>query len=145
MPKTPGPATDPGTADEPVLPGFGKQDEKTARAQTDPRELLATKDVMQSPFNKSGVRDSSGQEGKGFGVYRFRDKYGGNIDTYSPIYNPASYGDDLITGMSDAEFVGFMAVLTPVFLSLPLGLAWIGYGGPGGILEAVGDALNVFA
>ena len=47
--------------------------------------------------------------------------------------------------MSDAEFVGFMAVLAPVFLSLPLSLAWIGYGGPGGILEAVGDALNVFA
>ncbi|KAF7835217.1 photosystem II 10 kDa polypeptide, chloroplastic [Senna tora] len=31
--------------------------------------------------------DSSGRKGKGKGVYQFTDKYGANVDGYSPIYN----------------------------------------------------------
>ncbi|KAK4253471.1 hypothetical protein QN277_010139 [Acacia crassicarpa] len=31
--------------------------------------------------------DSSGRKGKGKGVYQFVDKYGANVDGYSPIYN----------------------------------------------------------
>ena len=27
-------------------------------------------------------------QGKGYGVYRFADKYGANVDGYSPIYTP---------------------------------------------------------
>lgn len=32
--------------------------------------------------------DSQGRKGKGYGVYRFQDKYGANVDGYSPIYTP---------------------------------------------------------
>jgi len=62
-------------------------------------------DVVKSPFNKKGTLDASGRAGQGYGVYRFKDKYKGNIDTYAPIYNPEAFGDDIITGMSDEAFV----------------------------------------
>ena len=32
--------------------------------------------------------DSQGRKGKGYGVYKFEDKYGANVDGYSPIYTP---------------------------------------------------------
>ncbi|XP_054811096.1 photosystem II 10 kDa polypeptide, chloroplastic [Prosopis cineraria] len=35
---------------------------------------------------RDGV-DSNGRKGKGKGVYQFVDKYGANVDGYSPIYN----------------------------------------------------------
>ncbi|XP_057991942.1 photosystem II 10 kDa polypeptide, chloroplastic isoform X2 [Hevea brasiliensis] len=31
--------------------------------------------------------DASGRKAKGNGVYQFVDKYGANVDGYSPIYN----------------------------------------------------------
>ena len=30
--------------------------------------------------------------GKGLGVYKYSNKYRGNIDTYAPIYNPEAFG-----------------------------------------------------
>lgn len=30
--------------------------------------------------------DPQGRKGKGYGVYRFANKYGVNVDGYSPIY-----------------------------------------------------------
>lgn len=33
-------------------------------------------------------RDSQGRKGTGKGVYQFEDKYGANVDGYSPIYTP---------------------------------------------------------
>merc|ERR1712238_346520 len=35
-----------------------------------------------------GWRDSSGRKGKGYGVFRFEDQYGQNVDGYSPIFSP---------------------------------------------------------
>ncbi|KAL3637581.1 hypothetical protein CASFOL_018749 [Castilleja foliolosa] len=35
---------------------------------------------------RGGV-DASGRKGKGKGVYQYTDKYGANVDGYSPIYN----------------------------------------------------------
>uniref|UniRef100_UPI00339836F4 photosystem II protein PsbR n=1 Tax=Acinetobacter baumannii TaxID=470 RepID=UPI00339836F4 len=35
---------------------------------------------------RDGV-DASGRKGKGKGVYQYVDKYGANVDGYSPIYN----------------------------------------------------------
>ncbi|XP_031505478.1 photosystem II 10 kDa polypeptide, chloroplastic [Nymphaea colorata] len=32
--------------------------------------------------------DASGRKGKGKGVYQFVDKYGANVDGYSPIFSP---------------------------------------------------------
>lgn len=30
---------------------------------------------------------------QGFGVYRYADKYGANVDGYSPIYTPDSWAE----------------------------------------------------
>ncbi|XP_057484808.1 photosystem II 10 kDa polypeptide, chloroplastic-like [Actinidia eriantha] len=49
---------------------------------------------------RDGV-DSSGRKGKGKGVYQFVDKYGANVDGYSPIYNTADWspsGDVYVGG-----------------------------------------------
>lgn len=37
--------------------------------------------------------DPQGRKGKGYGVYRFEDKYGANVDGYSPIYTPDQWAD----------------------------------------------------
>lgn len=45
--------------------------------------------------------DASGRKGKGKGVYQFVDKYGANVDGYSPIYNTdewAPTGDVYVGG-----------------------------------------------
>ncbi|KAF8413510.1 hypothetical protein HHK36_001500 [Tetracentron sinense] len=45
--------------------------------------------------------DASGRKGKGKGVYQFVDKYGANVDGYSPIYSPeewSSSGDVYVGG-----------------------------------------------
>ena len=118
-----------GSADNPTfLPGFGKQNDKVNQASLDPSKRLATKDVNKSPFQQAGYQDSGGSKGKGKGVFQFSSKYGGNIDTYAPIYNPQTFGDDFVTGMSERDFAIFMAFLAPVFLSLPLAIALKGYG-----------------
>ncbi|PKA63989.1 Photosystem II 10 kDa polypeptide, chloroplastic [Apostasia shenzhenica] len=45
--------------------------------------------------------DASGRKAKGKGVYQFVDKYGANVDGYSPIYSPgewSSSGDVYVGG-----------------------------------------------
>merc|ERR1711976_48054 len=44
-------------------------------------------------MGKKGCTDPQGRQGKGFGVYRFANKYGTNIDGYSPIYAPDDWSD----------------------------------------------------
>ncbi|WP_223054709.1 photosystem II protein PsbR, partial [Flavobacterium coralii] len=39
---------------------------------------------------RNGV-DASGRKPKGKGVYQFADKYGANVDGYSPIYTPEEW------------------------------------------------------
>merc|ERR1712224_459845 len=39
-------------------------------------------------MNKKGWVDAQGRKGKGYGVYRYANKYGTNVDGYSPIYSP---------------------------------------------------------
>nr|ADB08693.1 chloroplast photosystem II 10 kDa protein-like protein [Wolffia arrhiza]AEQ39074.1 putative chloroplast photosystem II 10 kDa protein [Wolffia arrhiza] len=49
---------------------------------------------------KDGL-DASGRKGKGKGVYQFVDKYGANVDGYSPIYSPDEWspsGDVYVGG-----------------------------------------------
>ncbi|KAL2943548.1 Photosystem II 10 kDa polypeptide chloroplastic [Bienertia sinuspersici] len=48
---------------------------------------------------RDGV-DSSGRKPKGKGVYQFVDKYGANVDGYSPIYNEEEWspGGDVYVG-----------------------------------------------
>ncbi len=48
-----------------------------------------------------GGLDASGRKGKGKGVYQFVDKYGANVDGYSPIYSPDEWsasGDVYVGG-----------------------------------------------
>ena len=44
--------------------------------------------------------DASGRKAKGKGVYQFVDKYGANVDGYSPIYSPEEWseGGDVYVG-----------------------------------------------
>ncbi|KAG0469863.1 hypothetical protein HPP92_016563 [Vanilla planifolia] len=45
--------------------------------------------------------DASGRKAKGKGVYQFVDKYGANVDGYSPIYSPDDWspsGDVYVGG-----------------------------------------------
>merc|ERR1712226_1765098 len=44
-------------------------------------------------MSKKGWIDAQGRQGKGYGVYRFANKYGVNIDGYSPIYTPDNWSD----------------------------------------------------
>merc|ERR550514_1651313 len=44
-------------------------------------------------MDKMGWVDSQGRKGKGYGVYRFANKYGANVDGYSPIYSPDEWSD----------------------------------------------------
>ncbi|MGF2531711.1 photosystem II protein PsbR, partial [Ralstonia pseudosolanacearum] len=37
--------------------------------------------------------DASGRKPKGKGVYQFTDKYGANVDGYSPIYSPEEWSE----------------------------------------------------
>ncbi|MCD7650983.1 photosystem II protein PsbR, partial [Listeria monocytogenes] len=45
-------------------------------------------------------KDASGRKQKGKGVYQFVDKYGANVDGYSPIYEPKDWSPtgDVYTG-----------------------------------------------
>mmetsp|Transcript_37298 Transcript_37298/g.51752 ORF Transcript_37298/g.51752 Transcript_37298/m.51752 type:complete len:143 (+) Transcript_37298:109-537(+) len=44
-------------------------------------------------MKKKDWTDSQGRKGKGYGVYRFNDKYGANVDGYSPIWTPNDWAD----------------------------------------------------
>merc|ERR1712091_415543 len=47
-----------------------------------------------SPYmNKKGWIDAQGREGKGYGVYRYSEKYGTNVGGYSPIYSPDEWSN----------------------------------------------------
>jgi len=48
-------------------------------------------DGTSSKMKKKGWMDSTNRKGKGYGVYRFADKYGSNVDGYSPIYAPGEW------------------------------------------------------
>lgn len=41
-------------------------------------------------MSKKDWVDPQGRKGKGYGVYRFQDKYGANVDGYSPIFSPGT-------------------------------------------------------
>ncbi len=115
-------------ADNSPVPGFGKEDANVAFKKRSNNAYISTKDVASGPFDKPGTVDASGQKGKGLGVYQFSKKYDGNIDTYAPIYNEESFGDDYITAMSDEDFIKFMIPFTAFFFSIPLFVWLLGTG-----------------
>ena len=69
-------------------------------------------------MEKKDWTDSQGRKGKGYGVYRFANKYGANVDGYSPIYTPDTWsesGDTYKLGTKGlVAWAGLIAVLLGV-------------------------------
>merc|ERR1712232_1025913 len=74
-----------------------------------------------SPYmDKKGWVDAQGRKGKGFGVCRFANKYGANVDGYSPIYSPDEWsesGDTFSLGLK-----GLLAWAALVVVLLGVGI-----------------------
>lgn len=67
---------------------------------------------------------------QGYGVYRFEDKYGANVDGYSPIYTPdqwADSGDSYKLGTKGLiAWAGLVVVLLGVGITLVVSTSQIG-------------------
>ena len=74
--------------------------------------------------------DSQGRKGKGYGVYRFADKYGANVDGYSPIYTPDRWtegGDSYKLGTKGLiAWAGLVLVLLGVGANLIVSTSQLG-------------------
>merc|ERR1719269_271955 len=84
-----------------------------------------------SPYmNKKGWIDSQGRKGKGLGVYRFANKYGANVDGYSPIYSPDEWSDSGSTFSLGSKgllaWAGLLLVLPGVGINLVLSTSRLG-------------------
>jgi len=79
---------------------------------------------------KKGWTDPSGRVGKGYGVYRFENKYGANVDGYSPIYTPDQWsatGDTYKLGTKGLiAWLGLVVVLLGVGVNLILSTSQLG-------------------
>merc|ERR1712149_30288 len=81
-------------------------------------------------MNKKGWLDSQGRKGKGYGVYRFANKYGTNVDGYSPIYSPDEWSDSGNTFSLGTKgllaWAGLLLVLLVVGVNLVLSNSRLG-------------------
>merc|ERR1719238_2374826 len=81
-------------------------------------------------MNKSGWVDSQGRKGKGLGVYRFANKYGANVDGYSPIYSPDEWsdsGDTFTLGTKGLiAWAGLLFVLLGIGINLVISTSQLG-------------------
>ncbi|KAL6766988.1 PSBR1 [Auxenochlorella protothecoides x Auxenochlorella symbiontica] len=80
--------------------------------------------------NKKDWVDASGRKGKGYGVYRFENKYGANVDGYSPIYTPdlwSESGDSYKLGRNGLiAWAGFFVIFLGVAVNLILATSAVG-------------------
>eukprot|EP00199_Chlamydomonas_sp_CCMP681_P004579 CAMPEP_0119103368 /NCGR_PEP_ID=MMETSP1180-20130426/1806_1 /TAXON_ID=3052 ORGANISM="Chlamydomonas cf sp, Strain CCMP681" /NCGR_SAMPLE_ID=MMETSP1180 /ASSEMBLY_ACC=CAM_ASM_000741 /LENGTH=143 /DNA_ID=CAMNT_0007087843 /DNA_START=83 /DNA_END=514 /DNA_ORIENTATION=- len=82
------------TTVKPVASAHGKIDIKKQGLNTIEDETVKNNLMGRSRFmGKKGWVDPQGRKGKGLGVYAFEDKYGANVDGYSPIYTPQQWAD----------------------------------------------------
>merc|ERR1711988_630030 len=81
-------------------------------------------------MNKKGWVDAQGRKGKGFGVYRFANKYGANVDGYSPIYTPDDWSESGNTFSLGSKgliaWAGLLLVLLGVGINLVITTSQIG-------------------
>ncbi|MEW5307953.1 MAG: hypothetical protein WDW38_010610 [Sanguina aurantia] len=81
-------------------------------------------------MKKKDWKDASGSKGKGYGVYRFQDKYGVNVDGYSPIWTPdvwSKTGDSYKLGTNGLiAWAGLIVVLLGLGLNLIISTSQIG-------------------
>merc|ERR1712113_1131209 len=81
-------------------------------------------------MNKKEWVDARGRKGKGYGVYRFANKYGANVDGYSPIYSPDEWsesGDTFSLGLKGLiAWAGLLIVLLGVGVTLVITTSQVG-------------------
>merc|ERR1712025_1233444 len=81
-------------------------------------------------MDKKGWIDAQGRKGKGLGVYRFANKYGANVDGYSPIYTPDDWSESGNTFSLGSKgliaWAGLLLVLLGVGVNLVLTTSQIG-------------------
>ncbi|KIY94329.1 Photosystem II polypeptide Flags: Precursor [Monoraphidium neglectum] len=81
-------------------------------------------------MDKKGWVDAQGRKGKGYGVYRFADKYGANVDGYSPIYTPDRWtesGDSYKLGTKGLiAWAGLVVVLLGIGATLIISTSQLG-------------------
>merc|ERR1712046_98163 len=81
-------------------------------------------------MNKKDWVDSQGRKGKGYGVYRFADKYGANVDGYSPIYTPDDWSESGNTFSLGTKgllaWAGILLVLLAVGVNLVITTSQLG-------------------
>ena len=90
------------------------------------KNLMGVSETMK----KKDWRDANGRTGKGYGVYKFADKYGANVDGYSPIYTPDTWsesGESYKLGKTGLiAWAGLIVVLLGVGVSLIVSTSAIG-------------------
>ena len=90
------------------------------------KNLMGVSDTMK----KRDWTDANGRKGKGYGVYKFADKYGANVDGYSPIYTPDTWsesGESYKLGKAGLiAWAGLIVVLLGVGLNLIVSTSAIG-------------------
>eukprot|EP00879_Flechtneria_rotunda_P000163 GHRR01000233.1.p1 GENE.GHRR01000233.1~~GHRR01000233.1.p1 ORF type:complete len:147 (+),score=39.97 GHRR01000233.1:163-603(+) len=104
------------SAVRPVASGGGKTDLNKVGLNSVGDKTVQNNLMGKSRYmDKKGWVDSQGRKGKGLGVYRFSDKYGANVDGYSPIYTP-----DLWTESGDSYKLGTKGLIAWAGLVLML-------------------------
>lgn len=85
---------------------------------------------VSSTMKNKNWKDANGRTGKGYGVYKFADKYGANVDGYSPIYTPDTWsesGESYKLGRNGLiAWAGLIVVLLGVGVSLIVSTSAIG-------------------
>mmetsp|Transcript_34955 Transcript_34955/g.77732 ORF Transcript_34955/g.77732 Transcript_34955/m.77732 type:complete len:142 (-) Transcript_34955:268-693(-) len=116
---------------KPVASGGGKVDISKVGLESIDDPVVQQNLKGRSRFMKQkGWVDPQGRKGKGYGVYRFEDKYGANVDGYSPIYTPdqwSSSGDSFQLGTKGLiAWAGLLLVLLGVGINLVVSTSQLG-------------------
>jgi photosystem II protein len=119
------------SAVRPVASGGGKTDLSKVGLNSVADETVKNNLMGKSRYmDKKGWVDSQGRKGKGIGVYRFADKYGANVDGYSPIYTPdqwAETGDSYKLGTRGLiAWAGLVLVLLAIGVNLIVSTSQLG-------------------
>merc|ERR1719350_963158 len=105
-----------------VIAEAGKKGKASGQNSIDDEVVRNNLEGVSRFMSKKGWVDPQGRKGKGFGVYRFANKYGTNIDGYSPIYRPDDWsetGDTFSLGTKGLiAWAGLVVVLLGVGGSL---------------------------
>jgi len=114
-----------------VASGGGKTDISKVGLNSIDNEVVKQNLMGRSrAMKQKGWVDSQGRKGKGYGVYKFEDKYGANVDGYSPIYTPdlwSETGDTYKLGTKGLlAWAGLVLVLLAVGANLIISTSQLG-------------------